>query len=404
MTTERKSAIIISRIYGTNHGGSFYSDALVSTLCEDGWDIILMSESFENPERIPVKSTRISLRYLFKPGHKNLLGRLRDVISLFSLATKAPKKLVIVQGDLPRLSYIILQYFVKLIFIRQDGILACPANNRFLRTSRTICQKPLGISCLHVDRVENCFGDIGRFHKIGRIIYRLRDKFLLNCVQNFASNSQYIARVHAREAVVLYPPNLSEPLFDIGDRGRNKIVFCGRLESVKGAADAIRILQLLPSIYHLDIVGEGFEKTDLISLAKETGTEDRVTFHGWLSSVERDRILASSSVALVTSLWDEAFGMVGIEAFSQGTPVVAYNVGGVSEWCKPPAGILVECGDIASVAEVILELTESEIRWNEASTAARKLAASTFSMDSFSRSFLDLVYKTTAIARNRNED
>lgn len=404
MRKNQKSAIIISRTHGTNHGGSLYSDALVSTLLEGGWKITLMSESFESLDRIPLRAVKISLQHFFKPGHKKLFGRLKDMLKLFCIATKAPKKIVIVQGDIPRISYVILQCFVNVIFIRQDGILACPANNRFLRVSRTICKKPVGISCLLVDKKEHCFGNLGRIHKMGRIFYRLRDKLLLNCLKNFVSNSQYIAGIHDREAVVIYPPNLSISVIDNPNRSRTKIVFCGRLESVKGAGDAIKILQLLPPTYSLDLIGDGFEKTDLISLTKKTKTEDRVIFHGWLSSVERDRILASSSVALVTSLWDEAFGMVGIEAFSQGTPVVAYNVGGVSEWCKRPAGILVDCGDVISAAEAILELTKTDLKWNEASTAAQRMSASTFSRELFSRSVLDLVYKVSAIEGIQNDN
>jgi glycosyltransferase involved in cell wall biosynthesis len=55
--------------------------------------------------------------------------------------------------------------------------------------------------------------------------------------------------------------------------------------------------------------------------------------------------MASAGAVVMPSRWDEAFGMVGIEAFAQGTPVLAYNVGGIAEWCTPDAGYLVPCGN-----------------------------------------------------------
>lgn len=38
--------------------------------------------------------------------------------------------------------------------------------------------------------------------------------------------------------------------------------------------------------------------------------------------------------------------MIGPEAIAQGCPVVAYDSGGIGEWCLPHFGTLVQVGDV----------------------------------------------------------
>ncbi len=92
------------------------------------------------------------------------------------------------------------------------------------------------------------------------------------------------------------------------------------------------------------------------------------------------------------SLWDEGFGMAGIEALAQGTPVVAYEVGGIPEWCRGQAGLLVRCGNIREAAAAVLKLTEDAGRWVVHSRAARMVAELEFPPDRFRRE-LDEVLK-----------
>jgi glycosyltransferase involved in cell wall biosynthesis len=281
------------------------------------------------------------------------------------------------------------------MFIRQDAILTCPANNRFLSKSRTICHKPVGFSCLSMHRREQCFGSLGLSHRIGRIVYRLRDRFLLNRLKKFVGNSEYILNVHRRRGAVLYPPRLSASAAIKPERDLTRLVFCGRLEVVKGVEDAIRILSYLPKVYRLDVLGDGYGLDSLQKLVKGLGVTDRVIFHGWVDRERRDQVFASSGVLLMPSLWDEAFGMVGIEAFAQGTPAVAYDVGGISEWCKPAAGILVKCGDLKEFATAVKIITRDGEKWRQFSIAAKAIAESNFTLAGFRRQVFELISSQT---------
>jgi len=384
-TAQRQRAFHLGRVWGSRHGGSLYSQALVRELASNGWLVTVLAERFEEP--FP---NGIVLPSFFRRSPRYWLGKMLDTLKLCHLTAHIPGSLVIVQGDLPRLTYLLLQCLVPLLFIRQDGILTCPANHRFLPESRTVCRRQAGPGCLLVHRHEHCFGKVPLPRRIGRVVFRLRDRLLLSCLRNFVCNSFYIARAHRRSATVLYPPPTSAAATNRFPhpppaRDLHRLVFCGRLEPVKGAADAITILTVLPGSYHLEILGEGPELPRLISQAGRLQLGDRVRFHGWVNPTERDEWLASAGALLIPSRWDEAFGMAGLEALAQGTPVVAYDVGGISEWCRDGAGILVSCGDVTRAAAAVRQLTADPVRWSVSSENAKRVADMEFPPERFSR-------------------
>jgi glycosyltransferase involved in cell wall biosynthesis len=185
--------------------------------------------------------------------------------------------------------------------------------------------------------------------------------------------------VHRRSGLVLYPPRLTSQVQTTGvRRDLKRLVFCGRLEQVKGAADAIEIMKLLPSDYHLEVLGDGVEQQRLRDQVRRCRLDGRVNFHGWVDAAARDAWVRSAGVVLVPSLWDEAFGMVGPEAFAMETPVVAYDVGGIPEWCGSGAGIRVACGDFSEAAAAVLQLTQDSGTWSVCSAAAKRIADEQF--------------------------
>lgn len=385
--------LFVSRVWGSRHGGSLYAAEIVKCLSSEGARVTVLAEHGPEGIREPGVSHR-RLAHFFQSGLRHWPGRLADIVRLWWLALARPCSQVIVQGDLPRLNYVLLQVFVPVLFIRQDAILTCPANDRFLPKSRRVCHKPVGISCLEVNHTEGCLASLSPLHRAGRIVYRLRDMLLLRCLHDFAVNSLYMARIHEHPAALLYPPNLSS---EVGGgagtprRDLKQMIFCGRLEGAKGAFETLQILAALPPDYTLALAGDGAQREALTQMAASLGITQRVRFLGWLSPAERDSALASSGVLLMPSLLAEAFGMAGVEAFTQGTPAVAYDVGGVSEWCTENAGHLVRCGDIAAAAAAVLSLTQDPARWRQASDSAREIVRTRFPAKLFKEQLMPLI-------------
>lgn len=69
------------------------------------------------------------------------------------------------------------------------------------------------------------------------------------------------------------------------------------------------------------------------------------------------RLVGSSAVALVTPMWEEPFGLVIAEALATGTPVAAFDIGGVAEvLAGMPGTAAVTAGDVTALAHAALEL------------------------------------------------
>jgi len=69
-------------------------------------------------------------------------------------------------------------------------------------------------------------------------------------------------------------------------------------------------------------------------------------FCGAYNTLHLNKILSEIDVGIVPSVWEEVFGIVGIEFLSAGVPVIGSNIGGIPEWLKDREnGLLVRAGD-----------------------------------------------------------
>jgi glycosyltransferase involved in cell wall biosynthesis len=61
--------------------------------------------------------------------------------------------------------------------------------------------------------------------------------------------------------------------------------------------------------------------------------------------------VGAASVTLVTPRWDEPYGLVVAESLACGTPVAAFDRGGVAEVLDPECGVLVDADDVPGLAD-----------------------------------------------------
>jgi len=69
-------------------------------------------------------------------------------------------------------------------------------------------------------------------------------------------------------------------------------------------------------------------------------------FHKAYHPKKLNEVLSSIDVGLVPSIWEEVFGIVGIEFLSAGIPVIGSDVGGIPEWLVDG-----ECGFLVRMAD-----------------------------------------------------
>lgn len=124
----------------------------------------------------------------------------------------------------------------------------------------------------------------------------------------------------------------------------------GRFSDEKGFDTLIEAMDLLPSA-RLLLVGDGEDRAALEDLVRRRGLEGRVTFTGWLAG--RWTLQVGLDVLAVPSR-SEGFGLVVIEAMQAGIPVVATEVGGLTEIIRDGEnGLLVPPGDPAALAAAL---------------------------------------------------
>jgi len=78
-----------------------------------------------------------------------------------------------------------------------------------------------------------------------------------------------------------------------------------------------------------------------------------IRYLGHLPQVQLRDVVSVASAMLVTSCWDEPYGLVVAEAMACGTPVAGFAVGALPELVDEWTGRLVPVGDAAALAEVI---------------------------------------------------
>ena len=105
------------------------------------------------------------------------------------------------------------------------------------------------------------------------------------------------------------------------------IISVGRLSPEKGYLDLLKIyldLKKKKCKWHLDIVGDGSERSRLEKFIKENNLENDVTLHGFKNSKEIEKLMQKSSIYVMTS-YTESFGIVLLEAMSNGLPCLAFD-------------------------------------------------------------------------------
>jgi glycosyltransferase involved in cell wall biosynthesis len=111
-----------------------------------------------------------------------------------------------------------------------------------------------------------------------------------------------------------------------------KILYLGRLSKEKGVNILVEAFSILAKKFNtaiLEIVGDGAERENLISIIKEKTLENSVRFIGFTDNVQKYYLDASAVV--VPSVCVENASLVMLEAMSYGRPVIVSDIGGLGE-------------------------------------------------------------------------
>lgn len=236
---------------------------------------------------------------------------------------------------------------------------------------------------------------IGRLHYayfrfVQYPIFRLRVRSLRHVI----SYSHYTQRMMSIEGVSsIYIPEGVVPKRPKAPRKPGHAAgFAGRLEPHKGVASMIQAMALVikkvPDATFV-IAGQGSDETRLKQLADSLGVSSNVLFVGHLSQKELQEFYESIDLFLMASSPAETFGKVGVEAMSTGTPVLAPDIGGISDWLHDGQnGYFIDAANAESFAAKILMLFENPDALQKFSEQGIKTAPH-FSMEQYAKLHID---------------
>jgi len=145
-----------------------------------------------------------------------------------------------------------------------------------------------------------------------------------------------------------------------------RLLFVGRLDQVKGVVvlfGAVASMIAKGSPVSLTLVGDGPQRAELEARVRSMGIADSVHFAGYCSQEEVQQQLAASDVFVLPS-FAEGVPVSLMEAMARSLPVVATNVGGVTELVQDGVnGLVVAPGD-ADALEAALDrlVTDADLR------------------------------------------
>ena len=132
-------------------------------------------------------------------------------------------------------------------------------------------------------------------------------------------------------------------------------LFAGRLSAEKGAAEAIDIARAAG--VPIDVFGDVYDPDYSRGQIDPRRGWPGVTVHHGVPRTVLWEAMARAAVVLYPARWDEPFGMVAAEAQACGTPVIAFQRGGLSEVIMDGVtGFLVPPDDVQAAAAAMAKV------------------------------------------------
>jgi glycosyltransferase involved in cell wall biosynthesis len=258
----------------------------------------------------------------------------------------------------------------------------------------------------HVDIVQCNAGDTLKFAVLSKKIYRWKTPIIArnaSMVSSYISNpltrglnrwlyrnTQAIASVSEQSAldlnklfpetkpkITVIPIGVNFPVYEevqwkTNTPGAYHLIHVGGFTFEKNHTGLLSIFEKLlqasktpqteaeqkPPHYLLHLFGDGPLRPQIEDLVRQKELENRVIFYGFSSGVHN--FIQKADMLLLPSIIEGLPGVI-LEAFHAGTPVVAYNVGGIAEVVEhQTTGMLVPVGEEEKFVEAIQKLSNPE--------------------------------------------
>lgn len=315
------------------------------------------------------------LNQLFPKSHVIPKGILDSILyrlnSLFNFSAKRNLEKIIekVKPDiihihlLSELSYSLIlaikKYNIPYVLTVHDAGFVCP----ILGTKEllcTLCSKNL-LNCIKKKCSRNNYFcsayNVFRFWLSKQLLKMYPPQKIItpsNALKNYIMSTKFAEDF----SFEVFPNTLDRDFETIEPNYENKgyFLFVGSLYDAKGVNILLDAIKDLPRDIQFHIIGSGpSEATNRYKKFAEDYNLSNVKFLGKLNRKELIVEYQNCISLLVPSTWFEIFGMINIEAFANGKPVIATSVGGIPEIVDNNVnGIIVEPKNVEQLKNAIL--------------------------------------------------
>ena len=216
----------------------------------------------------------------------------------------------------------------------------CPASSFFYKRSQQVCTRTCGPGCFAVTLKHHCLTPRPNFAKK----FYQRSRWVMNHAQDFAAliapseaaATRYRAAGFSDEQVQVIPyfcpiepAETARAVPDVP-----MLTYMGRISPNKGWEYFVDALGKLPAHVHGRMIGASKpeHQAAIKARAERAGCTERLEIIPWANRDEIEQFVRETSILVFPSIWPETLGIVGLEAFARGVPVIASDIGGVPQW------------------------------------------------------------------------
>lgn len=218
-----------------------------------------------------------------------------------------------------------------------------------------------------------------RFEAFSKVGKRLHIVTVSDWLANYVSQSMF-AEIDASISVINNGIDVNN-VFQPGGSKEKMILGVSNIWSQsKGLGDLIKLREMLPKNINIVVVGLNQKQINLLPQG--------ICGISRTSSAEKLADLYRRASVFVNPTYNDSFPTVNLEALACGTPVITYRTGGSPEAVDEKTGIVVDKGDLNSLANGIIKIIENPEEFSSAD--CRKRSETHFNKDIQFGKYIDL--------------
>ena len=279
-----------------------------------------------------------------------------------------------------------------LVRMIHDHDLCCMRSYKYSVFNRQICHRPLSPYCMFPCGafLKRQRGRLFPFRWVSygakRRELELNRRFHRLLVATLYMKDELVRNRFDPDKIEVNAPATQAPCSTINSSfsDRNVVVYAGQVIRGKGVDVLLESMAHVRTPFECVVLGDGNHRRYCEGLSQRLGIADRVHFAGFLPQEQLAEYYSEASVAVLSSVWPEPFGAVGLEALRYGVPVVGFDAGGIREWLiSGYNGYLVPWMNRAAFAKRVEELLLNKRLGREMGERGRRLVENRFNFSAY---------------------